>query len=124
MSRQTASCDLPKELPILNCKLGVGLVVSTFKWLDFSASDRQRTMQVLDFFREKSTLESVPSAWHLLCHWKLTAGCLLLLACRSVGRNSSMVKMIVAESHRPMQESQPAERLDNSRCTLHVSSLR
>ena len=59
MSRQTASCDLPKELPILNCKLGVGLVVSTFKWLDFSASDRQRTMQVLDLFREKSTLDEL-----------------------------------------------------------------
>ena len=59
-----------------------------------------------------------------VCPWKLTAGCLLLLACRSVGRNSSVVKMIAAEYHPPMQESQPAERLDNSRCTLHVSSLR
>lgn len=34
-------------------------MVSIFTWLDFSESDRQQTMQVLDLFREKSTLDEL-----------------------------------------------------------------
>ena len=34
-------------------------MVSTFTWLDSSESDRQQTMQVLDLFREKSTLDEL-----------------------------------------------------------------
>ena len=34
-------------------------MASSFSWLDFSESDRQQTMQVLDLFREKNTLDEL-----------------------------------------------------------------
>jgi hypothetical protein len=34
-------------------------MVSTFTWLDFSESERQQAMQVLDLFREQSTLDEL-----------------------------------------------------------------
>lgn len=32
---------------------------STLSWLDFAESDRQRAMQVIDLFREKSTVDEL-----------------------------------------------------------------
>jgi hypothetical protein len=34
-------------------------MASTFSWLDFAESDRQRAMQVIDLFREKSTVDEL-----------------------------------------------------------------
>src|SRR5687767_12767631 len=45
---------LSQAVALLTCG-----VVSSFAWLDFSESDRQKTLDVIDLFREKGTVDEL-----------------------------------------------------------------